>query len=347
MATTWRAADWSALTIRSLSELSDCDEAFHPTSFWGPGLDELMGDLETRGLETFKSWPTAGFWFYPRYGAGFTNELIDLSYTAVADRLTPGRRAWVAAALNGSHEARRDFDALRLTWDQDRWPCDLEGVGESRVGSPYQYYRFTGEDHGWTRPSLNYGLCLAALSRHVVEPPRRFLEIGGGFGALGEFVLSRDPEAVYVGVDIPPLLTVSSWYLTQLFGDRIQTYDDSVPPTGPIAPASSAVLPNFRLPDLTDDFDVFVNSFSFQEMEPHVVEHYIDLVVARGIRYAVSLNSRLGKPKRTTGNAIGVIEPVTSSLIIDLFTARGFELLGAYDSPVVSGAGQLAVLGRR
>ena len=339
--------DWSTMTQRSLEELRETDTLYRPTNFWGPGLDALLADMETRGLESFKSWPTAGWWFYPRYGVGFTYAVIDaVIATAMPSLPSTAKPSWIRSALAATHEARRDFDTLRLAWNQQNWPCDLVGLGESKVGKPFQYYRFTNAEHGWTRPYLNYALCMAALSMHVDAPPKRFLEIGGGFGVLGEFLLSRDPDAVYVNVDIPPLLTVASWYLRELFGDRVAVYDDRVAPTGPLDLTGSAVMPNYRLPDLTGEFDVFVNSFSFQEMEPDVVENYVDLVVARGVRWVVSLNSRLGKPLHTD-EPVGVIDPVTSARIIEMFERRGFELMGAYNSPLIHSAGQLAVLRRR
>ena len=76
----------------------------------------------------------------------------------------------------------------------------------------------TGKDHGWTRPYLNYMLCMAALSQHVDKPPTSVLELGGGFGVLGEFLLARGPQMRYVDLDIPPLLTVASYYLRTLYG---------------------------------------------------------------------------------------------------------------------------------
>jgi putative sugar O-methyltransferase len=340
-----QSVDWSALTHRTLEELKVCDEKYRPTSFWGPGLEQLLGDLDRQGLPAFKSWSTSGYWFYPRYGQGLTNAIIDEAMTGIVRHRPNANENWLRAALNASHEARRDFDVAHMAWDLERWPTDLKAYGESLNGKPNQYYRFTGDKHGWTRPYLNYTLCMAALSRHVDAPPKRFLEIGGGYGVLGEFLMQRDPEAVYVDVDIPPLMTVASWYLRELFRDRVTIYDGA-PATGPLEIEGSAVLPNYRLPDLTADYDVFVNSFSFQEMEPDVVDNYVELVCARGIRYAVSLNSRLGKPKKSDGHEIGVQDPVTSARIIAMFERRGFTLQATYDAPLVNSAGQVAVLRR-
>ena len=107
------------------------------------------------------------------------------------------------------------------------------------------------------------------------------------------------------------------------------------------------MLPNYRIDDLTDDFEVFVNSYSFQEMEPDVVERYVDQVCRRGIRWAVSLNSRAGKPKAAAAGEWGALDPVTTGLIVELFEKRGFRLVGAYDDPLVRSAGRVVVLERR
>ena len=82
-------------------------------------------------------------------------------------------------------------------------------------------------------------------------------------------------------------------------------------------------------------------------MEPDVVKSYIDIVASKNVEYVVSLNSRAGKPKKSDGHEIGVVDPVTSARIVEWFGEHGYELQGAYDSPVVAGAGQLVVLRKR
>jgi putative sugar O-methyltransferase len=342
-------AAWADLTERTLEEIKGVDGIYRPTSFWEPALEQLLGDMAQRGLENFKSWPISKVWFYPRYGSDFTNASISATYERAKEVNPNTRKNWLSGILNGSVEAGRDLDAVRLGWDQQRWPFDLTEHGESRVGTPQQYYKLTGAEHGWTRPYLNYLLCLTALSRHVDTGPKSFLEIGGGYGVLGEILLSRDPEARYVNLDIPPLVTVSSYYLRTLFGDRVTKYDADLAATGELKLDTSAVLPNWRIKDVRGDFDVFVNSFSFQEMEPNVVEHYIDAVVGAGVEHVVSLNSLKGKPKveeRGDSPWGGVVEPVTSQLIVDLFSARGYQLQGRYSAPLIHSAGELVVLSK-
>lgn len=339
---------WAALTERTLAGIDTCDPGFRPTNFWTPGVDILLNEMHDVGLAAFKTWPAAFFWFYPTYGKGIDPSVLR-RITQLAVRSGPPATArWIKSRLRGASDARRDYDVARVAWNQANWPVDLEAFGESRVGMPTQTYRLgaSGDAALLTKPYLNYMLCLAALSQHVREPPKSFLELGGGFGTLGEMVMARDSQTRYVNCDIPPLLTVSSYYLTELFGhDRVLTYDERVADDGPIKVDGSACLPNWRIADLQGDYDVFVNCYSFQEMEPPVVERYVDIVAKLGVQYVVSLNSRAGK-KLAEDDGIGVKEQVISSMIIEMFEARGFQLCETYNAPLVQGAAELAILRR-
>ena len=137
---------------------------------------------------------------------------------------------------------------------------------------------------------------------------------------------------------------MAAYYLVELFGcDRVMLPTEA-PEHGPIEMAGSACLPNWRLPDLFGPFDVFMNTYSFQEMEPDVVDHYIQAVADLGARYAVSYNSLHGKPRKVEGQEGGVLDPVTSPRIIDMFQRRGYRLLRTYRDPLVVSAAEIAVL---
>jgi len=91
---------------------------------------------------------------------------------------------------------------------------------------------------------------------------------------------------------------------------------------------------------------VFVNSFSFQEMEPPVVDHYVGMVADLGVTYVVSLNSREGKRQATEGAEGGVLDQVTSDRIVEMFGKRGYTVSGRYGDPLIHSAGELVVLKR-
>jgi putative sugar O-methyltransferase len=244
--------------------------------------------------------------------------------------------------LSGGAEARAAFDLVRVIWDQERWPFDLESHGESTVGSPPQRFPLTLKDDATLgKPYVNYLLSLAALSRHVDGPPRSFLEIGGGFGVLGEIVAARDPTVRYVDVDIPPLITVAAFYLSEVIGDVV------VPtnlPRGPLELTGAAAVPSWRIGDIAGPFDVFVNSFSFQEMEPHVVANYVEVVAAIGVRWVVLLNSRSGKRRAEPGREGGALDPLTSDRVVEMFASHGFRVAARHGQPLAGPVAELVVL---
>ncbi|MGH8968574.1 MAG: putative sugar O-methyltransferase [Actinomycetes bacterium] len=335
---------WDALTKRCLDEIDGVDPLYRPTNFWQPGLRQLLSDMDEMGLSQFKSWPSAAFWFYPTYGANVRPETAAAAVERAVAVQPDVREAWLREALSGGAEARRDLEVARIMWDRRRWPFRVIAHGEARIGEPPQHFHLARDRRGWTKPYLNYLLCMAALSRHVDRPPRSVLEIGGGFGVLGEILMRRSPDVRYVDLDIPPLMTVASYYLRELFGDRIDVYDDDW--SGRVGPDRSAVLPAWRIEDVDGPFDVFMNAFSFQEMEPHVVANYVAKVAEKDVSYVVSLNSRKGK-RRADDGGIGVIEQVTSADIVDMFDGHGYDLVRTYGPPHLRSAGELAVLRSR
>ena len=127
--------DWIALTDRTLNELKEVDERFRPTNFWGPGLEQLLNDMRTHGLENFKSWPTAGFWFYPMYAAGVTPEILDEARRPRRGSTRATTSGPCATCWPGTSTARRDFDAARLAWNHRNWPIRLRASARAR-GQP-------------------------------------------------------------------------------------------------------------------------------------------------------------------------------------------------------------------
>lgn len=137
---------WAELTRRSLDELRTTDETYRPTNFWGPGVDRLLSEMETIGLAKFKSWPSAPIWFYPMYGNGWTEATLAKALQSAKQVNPRADQGYFYNSLNGWFEARRDFDVAMMAWDQHRWPFDIGGHGESKVGSPWQAFGVSPEE---------------------------------------------------------------------------------------------------------------------------------------------------------------------------------------------------------
>jgi putative sugar O-methyltransferase len=339
---------WGVMLRHSLEQLVDADPLYAPTHFWQPGVRALLADLERYGLEEFKRWPSAHFFFYPLMQPVFSYAMVDQVMPKLRETAPNVPERWFRDHLVGSSEAHREMDIILAALDIERLPLNIDVSGESKIGSPPQWYRPLGTDGpGFGKPHLNYLKILAATSRYIDHPVHSTLEIGAGFGALGEILLSSFPDMQYVDIDIPPLSVVAHYYLSQRFPE-MQTIASSV--EGAAAETrrvgkghNSACLSTFDLPNLQGEVDLFVNSFSFQEMEPHVVDNYVEQISRLQTKTVVSLNSRRGKPKRDEA-AVGVQSPVTSDDIVKAFAQRGYEPVARLGRPFAPPQAELVIM---
>lgn len=342
-------APWNAALDLAFRELPRADPLYRPTSFWRPGVRALMGDLSERGIESFKSWPSSAYFFYPRYQRTFSYKMLDdvLPTLRQVAPTTPDR--WFRDRLIGSTDAMRDLDVALALHDPTHLALDFERFGESTVGRPpQQYHAFGPTGPSLGKPYLNYAVILAALSKYIDRSPQTVVEIGAGCGVLGEILLQNDPKVQYVDLDIPPLSVIAHYYLTHaLTGTEFLNDIDVGDRKLALAPGgSSACLSSWRMPQLTGRADVFLNAFSFQEMEPEVVREYAQQINRLESRFVVSLNSRAGKPL-SANSEIGVKEQVTSDMIHDTFTGLGYETMARLGRPVSPPQAELLIMRRR
>src|SRR5262249_46374696 len=138
---------------------------------------------------------------YKRYAATAQSALL------LADRLTGrnvGRR--VDDHFSGRSQAERDYTVF-LAADPHGTP-HLGDVSESDVGRPWAQFTFDGKRYSCS--FLNYLRGLSYLKKLTeISGVHDVLEIGGGYGTLGEIFLKADPRAFYVDVDIPPVAAVA------------------------------------------------------------------------------------------------------------------------------------------
>lgn len=311
------AVDHRALLETMLSDLESAPELYRPTDFWQTGLRDVVRDLRRRGFDDFRRHPSAKRFYAPRYGP-VARQARALS--ALIGLIGSGGRL-ARARLDQEPVARLDH-AVVETLDPAAVPPYLAEASESTFGSPEEQFVFGGRRY--SRSSLNYLRGLVMLKRAVPDLEiRTVLEIGGGFGTLGEILLPHSPEITYVDVDIPPVAAVATWYLCQVLGadgvlDYARTRDWEKIDLDEMT-TRAAVLCSWQLPRVVGSVDLFVNFISFQEMEPHVVANYAELVAGLGARYLLLRNSPTGKP--------GVREPVVRDTYMKVFP--DYELVAA------------------
>lgn len=301
-----------------LSDMEQAPRLYRPTNFWQTGLAEIVKDLRSRGVEDFRSHPSAHKFYVPSYRSQ------SKAVQAVAAAAKAAGNARVADRVLGLDRARWDHSVVQVL-DPDGEP-NLRDVSESTWGMPSEQLVFEGRRY--SKSMLNYLRGLVAVKRQVPDLKiRTVMEIGGGYGTLGEILA---PQGVtYLDVDLPPLAFVAARYLQAVVGKEVVAdYEetrilDSIDVAALAEQQRSAVLCAWQLPKVVGEIDLFVNYISFQEMEPEVVGNYAEQVKRLGAKVVLLRNATSGKPW-TAEVGIGVEKPVTRDMYIDLFS--GYDL---------------------
>jgi putative sugar O-methyltransferase len=307
------------------------NDLYRPSSFWAAASDRIIPELSTRGVEDFRTMPTALTFFVPTYGTpgnGISDEQAAAMLEYFRAALDGGSKPILSLTqfFSGRSWALSDYRVLLAADDPGKLPR-LHTFSESSVGSPVEHFEFDGRQ--FSRSSLNYLLGLALLKKHLNgDVPRTVLEIGGGFGTLGEIFSSAGIDGFkYIDIDIPPTSFVAQHYLGEVLGTgNVATYAqtaamehidiDALP--------QAAVLCSWQIEKLQGQVDLFVNFLSFQEMEPHIVRNYLSHVCRLGVRWILLRNMREGKQQRK-GNSVGVETPLLGDDYLAMLD--GYELV--------------------
>jgi putative sugar O-methyltransferase len=306
-------------------------ELYRPTAFWDQASRMIEDELRSHGVERFRSLPSALGFFVPTYGTpgnSFTGEQAAGLQAWLKEGFGPAVKPQLALGqfLSGESAALADYRVL-LAADQPQRLPSLHRFSETSYGQPVEQFEFEGRR--FSRSSLNYLLGLALLKKHLGEQTLgTVLEIGGGFGTLGEILASSGVDGQrYIDIDIPPTSFVAQSYLTHVLGaSNVAGYSQTrdLPAIDIRALPQASVLCSWQIERLRGTVDLFVNFISFQEMEPAVVANYLEQVTRLKARWVLLRNMREGKQIRTGPGSVGVETPIRSDDYLAMLP--GYEL---------------------
>jgi len=323
-----------------LNDMEAAPKLYRPTQFWKHGVQRVLDDLRCHGVERFRSLSSALGFFAPTYAfPGFCQQsevCLQLANILAENSATDPR--WQLSLnqfLSGEMQAFSDYRVYLATL-QDSHPY-LDRVSESSEGKPVEQFTFDGRC--FSRSFLNYLLGLNFLKTCCdLSQVNTVLEIGGGYGTLGEILLGDTRNhCFYIDIDIPPTSFVSTYYLKQVVGkpyvgDYVSLKEKSILDISALsAKYKAVVLCPWQLPKIEGAVDLFVNFISFQEMEPKVVRNYLHHVDRLRARYILLRNIREGKQKAKKPGDIGVLEPIMGK-DYDLFLPN-YQLLAINTVP--------------
>lgn len=314
---------------KSIALMNEQDSLYKPTPFWAKASERILNDLVENGVESFRSLPSLLNFFVPTYGVpgnALTTEITEDVLKALEKKnATSKQKTFIERSMNGYQAALSDYRVL-LASNEESTPPFLQKFSESRVGDPKEHFEFSGKFY--SRSSLNYLLGLSFAKKYIdFMKIDTVLEIGGGFGSLGEILLKSDSKAKYIDIDIPPTSHVANYYLKECFGSENVTSFSDVESQEKIHIESlktASVLCSWQLEKLVGKVDLFVNYISFQEMEEDVVENYLKHVSRLGSDWVLLRNMREGK-QLNSKNSVGVNKAIKSNDYEEML--EGYELV--------------------
>lgn len=291
---------------------------YRPAVFWEEATSRIVSEIEAHGIDSFRSLSTPMGYFVPTWGVpvnGFTQKQVETLEREFMDRHPESKKALLALNqfLSGEMAAWADYRVLKAADDPSCVP-HLHQFSESKAGRPTGQFQIEGRC--FSRSSMNYLLGLALLKRCAGNDfPKVVLEVGGGFGSLGEVLAASNlPGWKYIDIDIPPTSFVAEWYLRQALGsEHVAGWSETcgVSDLEINTLPQVSVLNSWQIESLRGQVDLFVNFISFQEMEPEIVHNYLDQARRLGARWILLRNLKEGKPKWVAGQQHGVRVPVT------------------------------------
>ncbi len=324
-----------------LRDMESAPALYRPTNYWNNYQRESYRYIDSWGIGEFRSsknalWSSFGAVADPLSGhvrpvLAETLKIrrslpvrallkIGRKLPVLRQLLAPMDAAWMWERLVAEYE-KQLYMLLELSYHYCRSVEGgqlIEQVEDSGLGAPKIVMSINGKKY--TIHFLRYFLQYLYLAKFVdFNTVHGIVEIGGGYGGLAEIILKLNPHMVYVNVDIPPQTYIAQQYLDACFPGQVFGYTEAqktIADTGKLCPQDYPgrrifTLCPWQLPSLEGEFDLFMNSASFQEMEPEVVENYAIHLKRLVRRYGYIRAVPEGIPTAPKPGAAGTLEKVT------------------------------------
>tara|TARA_B100001093_G_scaffold513696_1_gene586137 strand:- start:538 stop:1581 length:1044 start_codon:yes stop_codon:yes gene_type:complete len=313
--------DLDTLNLKAFEIMHEKSDLYKSSQFWEEACKKINFEISNGKIDHFRKLETSLNFFVPTYGTpgnSFSDENISniLNLFELNSKLYNSQKNF----LSGHSQFMSDYRVLSA-FDYSNSAFDLLNFSESNYGFPKEHFVQGGKFY--SRSSLNYLLGMSFLIKNLPDfRPNVVLEIGGGFGTLGEiFNKTYSNDFKYIDIDLPPIFSIAYNYIKEACELKdseihISNLSDKELISIKDLPKFS-FLPTWEIEKLKGKIDLFVNFISFQEMEPDIVENYLKIVSSLDSEVILLRNMREGKQKAAKGS-VGVLDPVIGDDFMNL-----------------------------
>jgi len=322
-----QVADDPALLDLMMTDLSQADGVFRPTSYWAYYESRVVAELRRHGLRDFRnrrdSWGGAFGSVEVMPPAFFLNlDGVRLLSNKYSRRLLGWRDflVWLSRRLSTALNAlphRLAFemsllDMQLLTFEYVKAVAQARGArpptefGVALWGNPGD--RFQVGDHTYTMQFLKFFWRYTFAAQFVdFSQVRTIVELGSGMGSQAEIFRKLYPDKTILLFDIPPQLYVAERYLSTVFPGDVVSFRTArdMHDLKTLERGKIYILGSWQVPMIADiTVDLFWNARSLGEMEPEIAANYMRFATASS-RY-IYLNQVLGGQTLLSAQGPGV-----------------------------------------
>jgi len=205
---------------------------------------------------------------------------------------------------------------------------ELEKIEDSKSGNPDLFFV---KDRGYTLYFLAKFIEYLYMKKYVdFSKIKYIIELGSGFGMQAYILLKLYPHLKYCIMDIPPALYAGQQYLESIFPNEVLKYNDinkNLINERSFDDYRIVCLGAWQIENIDKNlFDLFINSESFQEMEPHIVQNYLEKIIAINVKNIYLKNLEYGHHKAKAGKH-GVLEQTTKDHYKNILSSNGYDLI--------------------
>ena len=234
--------------------------------------------------------------------SGFWKAILDnrLNYPSFNEMLVMRRSATYALGDRSASDLAVEQEharAAQFVMSRSVPTSFLASLEESAVGAPFCFEfnaRFLSASC-ITNALTAYRIIEWLRRRGLNNRPLRVLEIGAGYGQVACQLIQRERIASYAICDLPENLFLSAFYLQATFPDRGADFANGSKVQVHALPALYFLTPPC-LKDIEGEFDLVINSYSFQEMTLASVQSYFDFIATAlskdGIFYSLNAHGK-------------------------------------------------------
>jgi putative sugar O-methyltransferase len=176
---------------------------------------------------------------------------------------------------------RSNFSRFSLWLDTLGKALPISELKSPDVGNPYGVYI----DGSFYRHGSEYLHYYATIINRLVGKKftTHILEIGGGFGGLGYYLMRDNINATYIDCDLPENMALAAFYLMHampekkigLYGEIDLDLDLDLALSR--KDYDAILIPNFEIENIkSSSIDLAFNSYSFAEMSADTIHNYVN-----------------------------------------------------------------------